>query len=145
MNLDSIMTVHFAALAVALVGIFCIWLIILRIREQRKIMKYRSIISKFPNYADVRCVLADLYLEKGMYKHAYAEYNAAAGIYPSYVKARFGRAQCLIGMGDFGDAYSELKKLEKLAADDPEMTRSIRIRIQYLVSRVDKKLLPREF
>lgn len=144
MNLDSFLTVRVAALIVAIGGIFCLWLLIRRIRLQRKILKYRTIISRFPNYADVRCVLADLYLANEMYKQAYTEYDAAIGIYSSYAKARLGRAQCLIGMGDFVDAYAELRKLEKLASDDPEMTRAIRSRIEYLVKRVDKQLLPRD-
>jgi tetratricopeptide (TPR) repeat protein len=104
--------------AVLILFLFLIFIIIIKLKRRKidqKINKLREVIKKYPNFADVRCALGDLYYIDEQYKLAIIEYEASVKICPTYIRARLRLARTYIIMNELITAYLTYREASKFA------------------------------
>jgi tetratricopeptide (TPR) repeat protein len=131
--------------AVLILFLFLIFIIIIKLKRRKidqKINKLREVIKKYPNFADVRCALGDLYYIDEQYKLAIIEYEASVKICPTYIRARLRLARTYIIMNELITAYLTYREASKFANNNGAVIAEIRNQMKLIRKKVPPEKIP---
>lgn len=143
--IEAITTNKETSIIIFLVILLALFLILVKLKNfntYQKIKKLKQVIKKYPNFADVRCALGDLYFIDENFKLAIIEYEASIKICPTYIRARLRLARSYLAINELITAYLTYREATKYTAENHVAIKEIRTQMAYIRKKVPPEKIP---
>lgn len=126
-------------IAVWVISFLIIWRVLKIVRTQMRIFRLRSIVEKYPKYADVRCLLGDIYFTEKRFHEAALEYTEALKIYPNYISARMRLAEIYLKFEKVDRAVEQYRSLMNMLCANDEVYNFVQARLEKLTGNKESR------